>query len=62
MNTDLVSIRQARRDAERVALLRALEAFEWNISRAAPQLGVDRLSVYRLMRKHGIKRPAKVLP
>lgn len=61
MNTDLVSIRQARHDAEKAALLRALEAFERNIARAAPQLGVERLSVYRLMRKHGIKRPAETL-
>ncbi|MGH8352511.1 MAG: sigma-54-dependent Fis family transcriptional regulator [Pseudomonas sp.] len=41
-------------DAERSALLGALEGQRWHISRAAEQLGISRNTLYRKLRKHGI--------
>jgi sigma-54 dependent transcriptional regulator, acetoin dehydrogenase operon transcriptional activator AcoR len=43
-------------DSERDALLAALEASEWNVVRAAEQLGVSRMTLYRRLRRYGISR------
>jgi sigma-54 dependent transcriptional regulator, acetoin dehydrogenase operon transcriptional activator AcoR len=45
-------------DAERLALLGALEQTRWNMTRTAEQLGVSRNTLYRKLRKHGIARTA----
>ncbi len=45
-------------DAERVALLNALEQTRWHMSHTAEQLGVSRNTLYRKLRKHGIARSA----
>ncbi|WP_085632387.1 sigma-54-dependent Fis family transcriptional regulator [Pseudomonas sp. R16(2017)] len=45
-------------DAERVALLSALEQTRWHMTHAAQQLGISRNTLYRKMRKHGIARSA----
>ncbi|MBU2254680.1 MAG: hypothetical protein KKH53_07710, partial [Gammaproteobacteria bacterium] len=42
-------------DAERQALLAVLEAQHWQMSRSAEQLGISRNTLYRKLRKHGIK-------
>jgi len=42
-------------DAERLALLAVLEAQHWQMSRSAEQLGISRNTLYRKLRKHGIK-------
>jgi transcriptional regulator of acetoin/glycerol metabolism len=42
-------------DAERAALLAVLEAQHWQMSRSAEQLGISRNTLYRKLRKHGIK-------
>ena len=41
--------------AEREALLRELEHYEWNISNTAARLGISRNTLYRKLRKHGIQ-------
>ncbi|KTC36292.1 Fis family transcriptional regulator [Pseudomonas sp. ABAC61] len=43
-------------DAERVALLAALEQQRWHMTHTAEQLGVSRNTLYRKLRKHGISR------
>ena len=43
-------------DAERLALLNALEQQRWHMTHAAEQLGVSRNTLYRKLRKHGITR------
>ncbi|MCW0923591.1 sigma-54-dependent Fis family transcriptional regulator [Pseudomonas sp. RG1] len=45
-------------DAERVALLNALEQTRWHMTHTAEQLGVSRNTLYRKLRKHGIARSA----
>ena len=48
---------QARVDAERDTLLGCLRQSGFNVSRAARQLGVSRVTVYRLCHKHGLSIP-----
>ena len=43
-------------DAERLALLTALEQQRWHMTHIAAQLGVSRNTLYRKLRKHGIAR------
>ena len=43
-------------DAERLALLNALEHTRWHMTHTALQLGVSRNTLYRKLRKHGIAR------
>jgi transcriptional regulator of acetoin/glycerol metabolism len=43
-------------DAERLALLNALEQTRWHMTHTAQQLGVSRNTLYRKLRKHGIER------
>jgi len=43
-------------EAERVALLSALEHTRWHMTHTAEQLGVSRNTLYRKLRKHGIER------
>jgi transcriptional regulator of acetoin/glycerol metabolism len=47
---------QPLEDAERLALLNALEQTRWHMTRTAEQLGVSRNTLYRKLRKHGIER------
>lgn len=37
---------------------RVLTSLDWNLSQAAKVLDVDRRTVYRLMKRHQIERPA----
>ncbi len=43
-------------DAERSALLAALEGQRWHMTRVAQQLGISRNTLYRKLRKHAIAR------
>ncbi|PKH18677.1 sigma-54-dependent Fis family transcriptional regulator [Pseudomonas sp. 43NM1] len=45
-------------DAERLALLNALEQQRWHMTHTAEQLGVSRNTLYRKLRKHNIARSA----
>jgi transcriptional regulator of acetoin/glycerol metabolism len=44
-------------DAEREALVAALAAQHWQVSRTAQALGISRNTLYRKMRRHGLERP-----
>ncbi|WP_416770653.1 sigma-54-dependent Fis family transcriptional regulator [Pseudomonas sp. RHF3.3-3] len=48
-------------DAERLALLNALEQQRWHMTNTAGQLGVSRNTLYRKLRKHGIARQGRSL-
>jgi transcriptional regulator of acetoin/glycerol metabolism len=41
---------------ERDRLLRCLEECRWNVARAAKQLGMSRMTLYRRLRERGISR------
>ena len=43
-------------DAEKLALLAALEQHRWHMTQTAAQLGVSRNTLYRKLRRHGIER------
>ena len=45
-------------DAERLALLTALQQQRWHMTHTAEQLGVSRNTLYRKLRRHGIARHA----
>jgi transcriptional regulator with PAS, ATPase and Fis domain len=55
-------LRQAKDLAEREALLRALEACAWNFARAAADLGISRMTLYRRLARCGIDRSAAPRP
>jgi DNA-binding NtrC family response regulator len=48
------SLETARRDAEGALIRRALASHRHNITRTAEHLGVSRVTLYRLLEKHGI--------
>jgi sigma-54 dependent transcriptional regulator, acetoin dehydrogenase operon transcriptional activator AcoR len=50
------TLRSTVLDSERDALLSALDACGWNFARAAAQLGVSRMTLYRRLQRHGISR------
>ncbi len=50
------TLREYRERAEKQFVLDTLERFEWNISRAAVVLGVERTNLHKKMRSLGIKR------
>lgn len=47
----------ANHEEEKARLLEALRHNGWNQSKTARQLGVSRVTVWKRMKKHGIKRP-----
>jgi len=53
-----LSLRAYREKAEQGYILSTLDECEWNISRAATQLGVERTNLHKKMRGYGIKRGA----
>jgi DNA-binding NtrC family response regulator len=55
-DTSRETLRQYRERAERQYILDTLERFEWNISRAAVALGVERTNLHKKMRSLGIRR------
>jgi sigma-54 dependent transcriptional regulator, acetoin dehydrogenase operon transcriptional activator AcoR len=52
------TLQRVTTDAEREALLLALAGCGWNFARAAGQLGISRMKLYRLLKKYAISRPA----
>lgn len=50
------TLAELRDEAELQALIQALTATGWNISQSALRLEVSRVTLYRLMDKHGLKR------
>jgi two-component system, NtrC family, nitrogen regulation response regulator NtrX len=51
-----LSLKEYRERAERQYILDTLEEADWNISRAAIQLGVERTNLHKKMRSYGIRR------
>jgi two-component system NtrC family response regulator len=51
----VLNLAQAREEAERREIPRALSRAEGNISQAAKLLGISRPTLYDLMRQHNIK-------
>ena len=51
----ILSLAEARDEAERRAIPRALSQVDGNITRAAKMLGVSRPTLYDLMRQHNIE-------
>ncbi|PRY72624.1 sigma-54 interaction domain-containing protein [Halomonas ventosae] len=56
-----MSLDQARDIAEREALVAALGRNKHKVLPAAQELGVSRVTIYRLMEKHGLSRPQACL-
>jgi transcriptional regulator of acetoin/glycerol metabolism len=50
------TLRETVLESEREALLAALDACDWNFARAAQQLGVSRMTLYRRLNRCGISR------
>jgi len=50
------SLREFRERAERAYIVETLSGLEWNISRAAVVLGVERTNLHKKIRAYGIKR------
>jgi transcriptional regulator of acetoin/glycerol metabolism len=55
-------LRDALLESERVRIQEALDASSWNFARTAIQLGISRVTLYRLLRKHGISRTSRQRP
>jgi len=44
-------------EIEKIHILNVLESNNWNISNSAQILGIDRVTIYKKLRKYGINRP-----
>jgi DNA-binding NtrC family response regulator len=55
-NNAALSLQDARDEAERETLESTLHRNRWNMSRAARNLKISRMTLYRLIEKHGLKR------
>lgn len=55
--TELATLRQARAEAETMAIQRALSVADGKLSKAADLLGITRPTLYDLMEKLGVQRP-----
>jgi DNA-binding NtrC family response regulator len=51
-----LTLREYRESAERAYIVSTLKAFEWNISKTAVALGVERTNLHKKIRAYGIKR------
>ena len=51
----VVNLQETRERAERLAIEHALHDSNFNVSQAASLLGVSRMTIYRLLGKHGIQ-------
>jgi DNA-binding NtrC family response regulator len=56
IDSDAMPLREFRDRAEREYILATLRRHEWNISRAATELGVERTNLHKKMRAFGIAR------
>ena len=54
--TDRQTLRDFRESTERAYIIDTLKALDWNISRAAIILGVERTNLHKKVRSYGIKR------
>jgi two-component system, NtrC family, nitrogen regulation response regulator NtrX len=54
--SDRMTLREYRESTERSYIIDTLKALEWNISKAAIVLGVERTNLHKKVRAYGIKR------
>jgi len=54
--SDRLTLREYREATERAYIIDTLKALEWNISKAAIVLGVERTNLHKKVRSYGIKR------
>jgi len=54
---ELVPDRELLRDAERKALQALLARHQWNVTRAAAELGLSRKTLHRKLQRHRLERP-----
>ena len=52
-----VTLKEARSHVEKELIQRALLSQNWNISRAAEDLGISRQTLHEIMHKYGVKKP-----
>jgi two-component system, NtrC family, nitrogen regulation response regulator NtrX len=55
-SSDRLTLREYRESTERAYIIDTLKALEWNISKAAIVLGVERTNLHKKVRAYGIKR------
>jgi Nif-specific regulatory protein len=53
------SLRDLRQEAERQVVVDALDRCEWNVSRAARDLGISRQHLHNRIRHYGLERPTR---
>jgi len=51
------TLQAAREDLERTMILQALEQTDWNVTKAAERLGLERTNLHKKMNHHGISKP-----
>lgn len=51
------TLRASRDCREKDLVQLAMEKAEWNISRAAAELGISRPTLYQLLARYGLKKP-----
>lgn len=62
VHRSLLTLEAAREHAERDAVERALRHYPGNIAQAARGLGISRVTLYRLIAKHGLQGSGRLLP
>ncbi|HYQ47031.1 MAG TPA: sigma-54 dependent transcriptional regulator [Polyangiaceae bacterium] len=55
-SSDRLTLREYRETTERAYIIDTLKALDWNISKAAIVLGVERTNLHKKVRSYGIKR------
>ena len=53
---EVLSLQEARRRFERDMIREALERNDWNISRAADELGLERTNLHKKLKSYGLAR------
>lgn len=52
------TLREVREEVERSYILLKLQEYQWNISRTAEELGIERTNLHKKMKNYQIQRPA----
>ena len=56
-NSPLIARDLSRHGKQAMELLGELESCQWNVTAAAQNLGISRMTLYRRMKQHGITPP-----
>lgn len=54
---EVSTLRASRNNREKDLVRLAMEKTEWNVSRAATELGISRPTLYQLLARYGLKKP-----